>query len=268
MDNFDLKVDETLNEPLSNENYFSTANNLKYMGSSQFKAFMECEAGALAELNGEYPREETTALLVGSYVDAHFEGSLDIFRAKHPEFFKQNGDLKTEYKQADYIISRIERDEVFMKYMAGEKQVIMTGEIAGVPYKIKIDSYHEGKAIVDLKCVKDFQSQWKDGRKLNFVDFWRYDIQGAIYQEIVRQNTGKVLPFVLAVATKEKETDLGLFEIPQEVLDVALIEVMDLSPRYNEIKQGKILPERCEKCNSCRFTKKLTGFSDYRNIEV
>jgi len=253
---------------LTNENYFSCEHSLIYMGSSQFKAFMECEAGALAELNGDYPREETTALLVGSYVDAHFEGSLDIFRAKHPEIFKQNGDLKAEYKQADYIISRIERDPVFMKYMAGKKQVIMTGKITGVPYKIKIDSYHEGKAIVDLKCMRDFQPQWKDGRKQNFVDFWRYDIQGAIYQEIVRQNTRKQLPFIIAGATKEKETDLGLFEIPQEVLDVALAEVVEKSPQFNDIKQGKILPERCEKCNSCRFTKKLTGFTDYRIMEV
>ena len=61
--------------------------------------------------------------------DAHFEGSLDIFKAKHPEIIKKDGDLKAEYKQADYIIQRIERDEVFMKYMAGEKQVIMTGEL-------------------------------------------------------------------------------------------------------------------------------------------
>lgn len=268
MDKFDLKVDEALNEPLSNENYFNAANNLKYMGSSQFKAFLECEAGALAELNGVYPREETTALLVGSYVDAHFEGSLNVFKAKHPEIIKKDGDLKAEYKQADYIIQRIERDDVFMKYMAGEKQVIMTGEIAGVPYKIKIDSYHEGKAIVDLKCMKDFSKQWDNGKYVNFIDFWRYDIQGAIYQEIVRQNTGERLPFIIAGATKEKETDLGLFEIPQDVLDMALQEVLDKSPRYQEIKQGKISPERCEKCNSCRFTKKLTGFTDYRLMEV
>ena len=268
MDNFDLKVDEALNEPLTNENYFSAANSLKYMGSSQFKAFLSCESGALAELNGEYPREETTALLVGSYVDAHFEGTLDIFRAKHPEIFKKDGGLKSEYLQADYIIQRVERDPVFMKYMAGEKQVIMVGEISGVPYKIKIDSYHEGKAIVDLKCMRDFSKQWDNGKYVNFIDFWRYDIQGAIYQEIVRQNTGKQLPFILAAATKEKETDLGLFEIPQDVLDMALAEVVEKSPIFNEIKQGKIPPNRCEICNSCRFTKKLTGFTDYRLMEV
>jgi len=251
---------------LIEENYFSFENNLTYMGVSQFKSFMNCEAMALAEINGEYQREKSTALLVGSYVDAHFEGTLDIFRAKNSEIFTQKGTLKAEYKQAEYIIERVERDEMFGKYMSGEKQVIMVGEIEGVPFKIKIDSYHDGKAIVDLKCMKDFEPQWKDGRKLNFVDFWRYDIQGAIYQEIVRQNTGKTLPFILAAATKEKTTDIGLFEIPQDVLDNALIEVVDKSPRFAAIKRGEISPERCRKCDYCKFTKVLTGFSDYREM--
>ena len=66
---------------LTAENYFSAENNMKYMSCSQFKSFLTCEASALAELHGEYQREVTDALLVGSYVDAHFEGTLDIFRA-------------------------------------------------------------------------------------------------------------------------------------------------------------------------------------------
>ena len=42
-----------------------------------------------------------------------------------------------------------------MEYMSGEKQVIMTGEIEGVPVKIKIDSYHPNKMIVDLKVMSE-----------------------------------------------------------------------------------------------------------------
>jgi len=56
---------------LTAENYFSQENNMKYMGASQFKSFMNCEAAALAEIKGEFEREKTVALLVGSYVDAH-----------------------------------------------------------------------------------------------------------------------------------------------------------------------------------------------------
>ena len=51
------------------------------------------------------------------------------------------------------IIARIERDEYFMKYMSGQKQVIMTGELFGAKWKIKIDSYIPDVAIVDLKVM-------------------------------------------------------------------------------------------------------------------
>ena len=83
---------------LTNENYFSPENQMKYMGVSQFKSFEKCEAAALAEVTGNYERERTTALLVGSYVDAHFEGTLDIFKAKNPEVFTKKGELRSEYK--------------------------------------------------------------------------------------------------------------------------------------------------------------------------
>ena len=37
--------------------------------------------------DGEWGKEKSTALLVGSYVDAYFEGSLDVFVAENPEIF-------------------------------------------------------------------------------------------------------------------------------------------------------------------------------------
>ncbi len=111
---------------LNNENYFSAEMQMRYMGTSQFKAFCKCEAAALAEIKGEYVRTKSTALLVGSYVDAHFEGTLDLFKAQNPELFKRDGSLKSEYIQAEQIINRIERDELFMLLMSGKKQVILT----------------------------------------------------------------------------------------------------------------------------------------------
>lgn len=243
---------------ITQTDYFSHENSMKYMGASQFKNFEKCESAAMAEINGEYVPEKTIALLVGSYVDAHFEGSLDIFKAKNPEIFKKDGDLKADYKQADYIINRIERDEFFMKAMDGEKQKIMVGEIEGVPVKIKIDSYREHKTIVDLKVIKDFAPIYVNGMgKLAFYEAWGYDIQGAIYQEIVRQNTGETLPFVLAAATKEKETDLQVISLDQSELDAALEIVKANIGRYAAIKAGKEIPARCEHCDYCKFTKKL-----------
>ena len=242
---------------LTNDNYFSLENNLKFMGVSQFKSFQSCQASAYAEVTGNYERELTTSLLIGSYVDAHFEGTLDIFKAKHPQLFKRDGSLKSEYVNAEKIIGRIEQDEMFMEYMSGRKQVIMTGVIQNVPVKIKVDSLHDDK-IVDLKIMKDFQPIYKPGQgKLNFIEAWGYDLQGAVYQEIVRQNTGKQLPFFIAAATKEKEPDIAIFEVPQSYLDIELQRFKDNVLEYDAIKKGLVEPERCEHCNFCKMTKVL-----------
>lgn len=240
---------------LNSENYFSSENQLKYCGSSQIKDFMKCEAMAMAKIRNEYEQEKTSALLVGSYVDAHFEGSLDLFKAKNPEIFKKDGCLKSEYIQAEEIIQRIERDELFMKYMSGEKQVIKTGEILGMPFKIKIDSYFPKKCIVDGKVMKDMARVYVENQGyMNFILGWGYDIQAAIYQCIEGCN----LPFILAVATKEKVTDLALIRIEQETIDTALEIIKAHIPRIKQLKTGQAEPIRCEKCDYCKRTKVLT----------
>ena len=243
---------------LTNENYFNREMSEKFIGVSQFKSFENCPAMALAEIKGEFEKEKTAALLVGSYVDSHFEGTLDIFKAQNPNIFKRDGSLKSEYIQAEQIINRIEQDELFMEYMSGEKQVIMTGEIEGVPVKIKIDSYHPDK-IVDLKIMRDFEPIYKaEQGRLRWFEAWRYDLQGAIYQEIVRQNTGLQLPFYLAAATKEKVTDIDIIHISQDMLDFELEQFKKKVQLYDAIKKGIIEPNRCEKCDYCKQTKILT----------
>ena len=250
------------------ENYFSPENQLAYMGASQFKSFLACPAAALAEIRGEYRKEETTALLVGSYVDAYFEGTLDLFKSKHPDLYKRDGSLKSEYVQAEQIIQRIERDEMFMRYMSGQKQVIMTGEIAGVPFKIKVDSFHPGKAIVDQKVMKDLEDIWNpaEGRRVPYWQNWGYAFQGAIYREIVRQNTGDTLPFMIAAATKQKVTRLQIGQITPETLDYHLDIVKHEAPRFAAMKCGEIEAERCEReqCDYCAETAVLSEIVEYR----
>lgn len=243
---------------LTQRNYYSKKANLEYMSVSQFKSFEECQHSAMAELMGKFEREKTTALLVGSYVDAYFEGNLNKFKAENPEIFKKDGTLKAEYVRADAIIERIKRDKTLMHHLSGLKQVIMTGEICGVPVKIKIDSLLPDK-IVDLKCMADFDSvRHPEKGVVPWFEGWGYDLQGAVYQEIVRQNTGKRLPFILAVATKEKVTDIDLININQKSLDFSLEHFKSNIEMYDAIKKGIIEPERCEKCEYCKETKVLT----------
>lgn len=237
-------------------NYFSQNNNIKYCGSSQFKQFLKCPAKAMAILNGELQEEESTALLMGSYVDAWFEGTLDTFKQEHPNLFKKDGSLKAEYEKANAIIERVKQDELFMKYMSGQKQAIRTGYIEGVPFKIKIDSYHKGKAIVDLKVIKDFQPIWDEDRgcKLDFIHYWGYDYQAAIYQAIEGNN----LPFYICAVTKEATPDLAVIHIPQSWIDSAMAEIKNEIGIIDAIKRGEIEADRCGKCDYCRTTKKLS----------
>lgn len=247
---------------LTHKNYFSKKANAEYMSVSQFKSFEKCQATALAEIKGKYEREETSALLVGSYVDSYFEGTLTQFIEQHPEIVKRDGTLKAEYIQADAIIERIKRDRLFMKYMSGLKQVIMTGEICGVPVKIKVDSLLPDK-IVDLKIMRDFENVYDSEKgSLPYFEAWGYDLQAAVYQEIVRQNTGKVLPFYLAAATKEKVTDIDIVHINSSSIDFAFNRFKNNAPMYDAIKKGIIAPERCGKCAYCKETKVLRKPTD------
>ena len=251
---------------LNNQNYFSNENALKFMSASQFKSFQNCEAQALAEIKGEFKRDFTSALAIGSYVDSYIEGTLNHFKEEHPEIFTQKGTLRADYVQADEICKRISSDEMFMKYLSGEHQKIFTGSINGVEFKGKLDAYHEGKAIVDLKVIKDFEPLWKNGRKMSFIEAWEYDIQGAIYQELVYQNTGKKLPFFICAVTKEKTPNLEIISIPQERLDECLELVKINAPRYNDIKLGKVEPTKCNKCDYCKSIKKIENIIDYRDL--
>lgn len=242
---------------LTQRNYFSKKANLEYMSVSQFKSFQKCEAAALAEVKGKYEREKTTALLVGSYVDSYFEGTLANFIRENPEIFKKDGTLRAEYQQAEIIIQRILQDKLFTEYLSGKKQVIMTGEICGVPVKIKVDSLHEDK-IVDLKIMKDFENVYDAvNGSVPWFSFWKYDLQGAVYREIVYQNTGKKLPFYIVAATKEKVTDIDCIEIEEKDLDFALETFKRDVERYDAMKKGVVAAYRCECCDYCKITKVL-----------
>ena len=243
---------------LTNANYFSPKANREYFSVSQWKNFRKCPNMALAEIRGKYVREESTALLVGSYVDAYFDNELELFKSTHPALFKKDGSLKAEYIQAEQIIERIKRDRLMMKYLTGgERQVIMTGEIEGVPIKIKIDTLHPDM-IVDGKIMKDFAPIYvEDKGRLMWWEAWNYDTQGAVYQEIVYQNTGKRLPFFLAVATKEKVTDIDVLHIEQNHLDFGMDEFKRDIIGFDAVKKGIVKPDRCECCDWCKETKKL-----------
>ena len=255
---------------LTNDNYYSIESNMEYMNASQFKDFMVCERQALAKIIGEYQEEPTKAMLVGSYVDAYFTDDFDKFKEEHPEIFKKDGTLLKDFEKANECIASIESDELFMQHLKGEHQVIMAGEINGVKFKIKVDSLLPN-AIVDLKCISSiYDKVWveQDGKnvKVDFIEAYGYDIQGAIYQEIVRQNIGEKLPFILAVVTKEEEPDKALIQIDQYYLDKALDLVKEKCEHFDLVKQGVVLPQGCGHCATCRKGRKCQEVVSYQTL--
>lgn len=244
-------------EKLTKDNYIT---NHSYMSYSRFSKFLRCEAAAAAN----YHEPSTDSQLIGSYVDAYFSNEMENFKSNNSRIFNsRTGELKSEFKNANDLIVRIESDEVFMNFMNGEKQAIMTGIICDVPFKIKMDVYKEHIRIVDLKVMKDFEKVWSSvyNARVDFVKAYDYDIELAIFQEIVFQNTGEKLPCYLACITKEKPSDIGMFEIPQKDLDDALRIVKNNLPRIKGILDGKVAPHRCERCAYCRGTKRTKVIS-------
>ena len=253
---------------LTESNYYSREADMRYLSVSQYKNFCGtygmsgCEFQAMEKLAGRWVEPPNTAMLIGSYVDSWMDGpeAFEDFRRQHPDMFRADGTLKATYAAGDRVIQRVSRDPYWMARIQGEHQVIMTGELFGAEWKIKMDSYFPHRQIVDLKVVKSLRERkWvRDlGEYLCFIDYWGYDVQGAIYQEIVRQNTGEKLPFYIIAADKGEHVDHDYFLVPQARLDEALYKVEAHMDRLLRVKRGEELPDRCETCGCCLETKTI-----------
>jgi hypothetical protein len=276
---------------LTEANYYSTKANQAYFSVSQFKAFQKCPAAAMAELRGEFAPPKGRALLLGSYFDEMLTGTPNsqakFIAENYTELFQKSskilsalGKLKTDKERKDFIsgltnifsfdnkpfadvvqanetLERFRQQPRMMHYISGKHQVIMTGEIEGVPFKIKMDSFDPNEFICDLKYMASLRSP---NLFTPMIEYYGYDIQAAVYQEIVRQNIGKRLPFFFDVATKENPAHLALGEINQYNMDKALDVVRGNIRTYQKIKTDEEIALRCEDymCNFCTFTKIIT----------
>ena len=220
---------------------------------------------AMAKISGEYVPEKSRALILGSFVDEMLTGDQKsqarFLSENRDELFKKNGDPYADVAQAMETVERIRKQPLMMHYLSGEHQVIMTGEIEGVPFKIKMDSFNPEEYIADLKYMASLRSP---NLFTPMIEYWGYDLQAACYQEIVYQNTGKRLPFFFDVATKEKPAHLAVGQISQWNIDKAMETVRRDIVRFQKIKTGEITPDRCEDygCDWCTSTKIITEAID------
>lgn len=271
---------------VTQDNYYSQEVNREYMSFHTWLSFhgsdglIPCEARAMAELKGEYTEDrDNTAFMVGSYVDAVIAGSdeeLELFKKEHPEIFvstgKNKGELKAVYKKADKMIERCKRDKLFMAYMSGEKQRIFTAEMFGCKWKCKLDSYIPGRAIVDLKTTREIHKQFfvPDVGHVDFISYYGYVYQLAIYQEIVRLCTGEKLPCFIAAVSKSEHPEIKLIHVDDISLFDALTEVKRSCENTSllDVWRGNVEPLRCgsPSCNYCVDTEVLTETVNYKDL--
>lgn len=272
---------------LTKDNYYSKEADAHYISIHTFLdviggiGTIGCEARGIATYDREYSDEDSTALLVGSYVDAYFEGTLDKFIDEHDEIFTKTKKLRAEFENANKMIERAKQDEMFMRYMQGDKQVVMTGYLFGLWWKIRIDNLVKNKkgepiAIVDLKtCGKPFNQSWyiNDYGRVGFIEKWNYDYQLALYQEIYRINTGLTLPTYICAITKEKEPDIAVICLQGEggsnmFLENALEQIKNNAEAFKALVSKEIEPVRCNRadCMYCRRTKQLTEPIFYQDL--
>lgn len=234
----------------TDEKYFADT---KYMTNSKIKRFMECEIKGLEPFG-----KPSEAMKIGSYVDSYVSGTLEQFRKDNPDIFYKNDKtkLKAGFRKAEEICEFIDSDKTIQQFLSGEKQTVATGKIADVPFKAKLDIYSKGIAINDLKIIRSLTD--RQGNYYDFITQWRYDIQMAIYQELIYQNTREKLPCFIVAITKEDTINSAIIKIDQPTLDFALEEVEQFAPRAYDVMIGKEEPIGCGICEVCIQNRKET----------
>lgn len=273
---------------LTTENYYTKEADMDYMSCSQYEAFMDCEAKAMAKLQGRFEQKKSEAFLVGNYFHTHFEG-----QEAHEKFCEENFDdiFKTKtvkgellitgkyapFIKADEMIAVAERDPVIKRFidMDGENEKIMTGELFGVPWKIRLDKYVSDpvRIIIDWKTVANiWETQWNNelGGKVSFVENFKYLFRAAAYMEIEKQYmVNEIDPtFILVCISKQEYPDKEVISLNNsQRSSMELEKISENVLHMQRIKRGEIKPKRCGYCDYCRMTKRITGPIEYFKLE-
>lgn len=274
---------------LTRDNYYTPEADFAFMSCSQYQAWNECEAKELAKLQGRWMDEEKEAFLVGNYFHSHFESP-----EAHEQFCQEHFDkiFKTKtikgkgglpdtvvatgkyapYEQADKMIAVAEADPLIKSLidMPGENEKIMVGNIAGVPWRIRLDKYiAAGRMIIDYKtCANISELKWSEAlrEKVTFIDAYGYMMRAAVYSEIEKQNanSNEDASFIIIAISKQDYPDKEVLMLNhRQRYDYELEQIKKRLPMIQAIKEGRVKPKRCGCCDYCRATKKLYAIKPY-----
>lgn len=263
---------------LTQENYYQDTSRLSY---SRYKRYKQCQAKAYAIDNGIWIEErDETPLLLGNYVHSYFESA-----EAHEKFMAENGDkllaktgkskgkLKSDFIIGDKMIESLKDDDGFSRLYHGypsdkvEKEMIVYGEIEGVPVKGKLDSVNLSRGyFVDLKTMKSiYAEEWNtELRKrvpaaVNNILNFGYHGQLGLYRELLKQMTGQEFRPLIVAVSKENVPDKDILKIDEDWLVEGLGNLKADIVEVWDVIQGKQKPKSCGHCDYCRSQKKLNA---------
>lgn len=251
---------------LTSNNYYSQQADRDYFSVSQFKSFVKCESAALAKITGENIEPPSKAMIVGSYTHSAFE-SEEVFEQFKEEYkdtiFNRTGKPYADFVTADEMIQTLKNDEFATFALSGEKELIFTANLFGYEWKCKVDNVnYQNNFFSDLKTTQSlYKREWSDkySSYVSFAESYDYVLQMAVYQQIIAQQTNKLLtPYIVAV-TKETPCDKAVIYFDNDRFQFELDYVESLIHEFAKVKNGTQVAKRCEKCAHCRSTKKLNG---------
>ena len=277
---------------LTTDNYYSREADERYMSCSQYRGWLECEAKQKAILDGRWEDEDSKALIVGKYFHAYFEGqgAFDSFCEENfADIFKTRSstDKKTglttvtatgkyaDFVQADSMIRVAERDELIKSLidMPGESEKIMTGELFGIPWRIRVDKYvPDGRWIIDWKTTKNiWETTYNPALKERetFVETYGYMMRAAVYSEIEKQSANAETDphfLIVAISKQDPPDKEALLLNHRQRYDWELEQIKGRIGNILMVKNGSYKPKRCGFCGYCRATKKLFAIKPYYKL--
>ena len=257
------------------------------MSCSQYQRFCECEAKAMAVMEGRWVEEEKEAYLVGNYFHTAFESeeAHEQFIVEHEDaIFKKTRkklelgtlpDKYAPYALADKMIEVARRDPLIASLIAmhGENEKIITGELFGVPWRARLDKYvPDGRLIIDWKTVANVSDlKWSDELhdKVTFIDAYGYMMRAAVYTELEKQTAGSTedASFIIVAISKQDYPDKeALLLNHRQRYDYELAQIKERIPYIQAVKSGQMKAKRCGRCDYCRATKQLHEIRPYYTL--
>ncbi|GKT03434.1 hypothetical protein OKN36_09700 [Furfurilactobacillus sp. OKN36] len=257
----------TINPSLTQANYYEPWTDKAWLSPTFFKKFVACEAEAVAEIKGEYKPDFGTALLQGNFLHSYFE-SVQAHRAfieaNKKKLMTQKGELRADFTLVEGMITKLEHDDVFNGLYQGEKEVVVTGDVFGTPWKGKIDCLNlDQNYFVDLKTTRDIHKNYGTYRNPhNFIDEYNYSLQLGVYELLLEEQYGrKFTPYIVAIS-KEKTPEAALYKFHENDFEEDYDVIRSYQGQVNKLIAGDERPSRCEHCDYCKLTSQIDEIHD------